>query len=312
MDVDDCYMKVKLIISVLFLLSAIASAIGNSLVLILVWRFKTLRNKTTILIINLAIADLGISVFGFPMSASSNFAHGWQMGQVGCQWYGFTGMLFGIGNIGLLTAISLDRYLLTCRHSVFLQLSVYHYIFLVLIVWGNALFWAMTPLLGWCRYALDPSGTACMVTWTDDTRMYTSYVMSVFVSSFLIPSVIIVFCYVNTWRFIRSVGDGGRQENVEWTHEKQVAKMCAIAVSLFLLAWTPYAVVCIWAAIGNPRTIPPLLLVAPTVFAKSSACYNPVLYALVNKRFRLAMRKLVGLGKTRRDKEEMRLHHFEG
>jgi hypothetical protein len=87
--------------------------------------------------------------------------------------------------------------------------------------------------------------------------------------------------------------------------------MCAVAISLFLLAWTPYAFVCLWAAIGDPKTIPPLLLVAPPVFAKSSACYNPVLYALINKRFRLAFRKLIGLTKTRRHKEEMRLHQLE-
>lgn len=87
--------------------------------------------------------------------------------------------------------------------------------------------------------------------------------------------------------------------------------MCAVAISLFLLAWTPYALVCIWAALGDPGTIPASLLIAPPVFAKSSACYNPVLYALINKRFRLALRKLLGFGKSRREKEEMRLHHLE-
>ena len=87
--------------------------------------------------------------------------------------------------------------------------------------------------------------------------------------------------------------------------------MCAVAICLFLVAWTPYAIVCLWAAFGDPETIPVSMTAAPSVFAKSSACYNPLVYALLNKRFRLAIRKLCGCAKSRREAEEIQLHHLE-
>lgn len=35
----------------------------------------------------------------------------WLFGYLGCQWYGFNGMLFGFSSIGMLTVISVDRYI---------------------------------------------------------------------------------------------------------------------------------------------------------------------------------------------------------
>ena len=52
-----------------------------------------------------------------------------------------------------------------------------------------------------------------------------TYVLSIFIASFLVPGIVIIYCYVRTWQFILIVGEGGAQENIEWTHEKQVAKV---------------------------------------------------------------------------------------
>ncbi|KAH3869732.1 hypothetical protein DPMN_032901 [Dreissena polymorpha] len=87
--------------------------------------------------------------------------------------------------------------------------------------------------------------------------------------------------------------------------------MCGVAISLFLVAWTPYAAVCLWSLFGDVSSIPSQILVVPSMFAKSSACYNPVVYALVNKRYRLAMKKLVGLKKSRRPSFVLHLYNFD-
>ncbi|XP_052775130.1 visual pigment-like receptor peropsin [Mya arenaria] len=221
---------------------------------------------------------------------------GWSLGSIGCQIYGFTGMLFGLGNIGTLTLISIDRYLLTCKHSR-------------------------------CNYAAERTGIACLVSIRNSRMQYMSYVMSVFITSFLLPSLIITYCYANTWKFLKTLGDGRLQENIEWTHEKQIAKlflrdifdskiavnlfqMCLIVIVLFLVAWTPYAVVCLWSAFGDLDDVPLPLLAIPSICAKTSACYNPVVYSLVNERFQLAFRKMVGLRTSRRNLLLMRLHNI--
>ncbi len=64
--------------------------------------------------------------------------------------------------------------------------------------------------------------------------------------------------------------------------------MCVLCLALFLLAWSPYAVICLWATFGNPSAIPLWMTVIPALFAKSSSFYNPVVYVASNKRFRAA------------------------
>lgn len=52
----------------------------------------------------------------------------------------------------------------------------------------------------------------------------------------------------------------------------------------FLIAWIPYAVVSVVSAFGEPDSVPIPVSVIPTLLAKSSAMYNPIIYQVVNLR----------------------------
>lgn len=54
----------------------------------------------------------------------------------------------------------------------------------------------------------------------------------------------------------------------------------------FLLCWTPYAVVSLWSALGNPSDVSPVAGTVPSLIAKSSVVWNPLIYVLTNKQFR--------------------------
>uniref|UniRef100_A0A087XFT9 Opsin 7, group member c n=1 Tax=Poecilia formosa TaxID=48698 RepID=A0A087XFT9_POEFO len=61
----------------------------------------------------------------------------------------------------------------------------------------------------------------------------------------------------------------------------------SIAVCIgFLGAWTPYAVVAMWAAFGDATAVPPVAFALAAVFAKSSTIYNPMVYLLCKPNFR--------------------------
>lgn len=61
----------------------------------------------------------------------------------------------------------------------------------------------------------------------------------------------------------------------------------SVAVCIgFLAAWSPYAVVSMWAAFGDFDNIPPLAFAIPALFAKSSPLYNPLVYLLLKPNFR--------------------------
>ncbi len=67
----------------------------------------------------------------------------------------------------------------------------------------------------------------------------------------------------------------------------------------FFAAWSPYALVSMWAAFGHFENIPPMAFAIPAVFAKSSTLYNPLIYLLLKPNFRHLlckdMRSLRGL-----------------
>lgn len=70
--------------------------------------------------------------------------------------------------------------------------------------------------------------------------------------------------------------------------------LCKLSVAVcigFFAAWSPYAIIAMWAAFGSVDKIPPLAFAVPAVFAKSSTLYNPVIYLLLKPNFRNTITK---------------------
>lgn len=59
----------------------------------------------------------------------------------------------------------------------------------------------------------------------------------------------------------------------------------------FLGAWSPYAVVAMWASFGDATWVPPDAFAIAAIMAKSSTIYNPVVYLLCKPNFRECLYK---------------------
>ncbi|ESO83928.1 hypothetical protein LOTGIDRAFT_155231 [Lottia gigantea] len=234
----------------------------------------------------------------------------WRFGEVTCRWYAFNGMFFGLASIGCLASIGLDRYMLTCRYHKYLELETKHYVGLSLAVWLNALFWAVMPLLGWSQYTIDSSAIACLLDLSRPEIGLILYILAIFIFCFVIPLTIVGITYYKAWMKILEIGDGGAQENIEWTNHKQITKMSVVVVVMFCFTWSPYAMVHLYCIFRTTRHIPPALSIVPALLAKSSAVYNPYIYAIVNKRFRLALKKMCGCICTRNDRQALQIHNL--
>lgn len=68
----------------------------------------------------------------------------------------------------------------------------------------------------------------------------------------------------------------------------------AVCISFFA-AWSPYAVVSMWAAFGHIDNIPPLAFAMPAMFAKSSTIYNPIIYLTLRPNIRRVMCRDLGI-----------------
>ena len=65
----------------------------------------------------------------------------------------------------------------------------------------------------------------------------------------------------------------------------------------FLLAWTPYAILVFLLSFSQHITL--TWADSAALLGKSSTFYNPIIYALLYKRFRLAVAALFGIRATR-------------
>lgn len=69
-----------------------------------------------------------------------------------------------------------------------------------------------------------------------------------------------------------------------------VAFQLSVAVCIgFLTAWSPYAIVSMWATFGNPENVPPMAFALAAIFAKSSTLYNPIVYLAFKPNFRKSL-----------------------
>ncbi|XP_006028149.2 opsin-3-like [Alligator sinensis] len=65
--------------------------------------------------------------------------------------------------------------------------------------------------------------------------------------------------------------------------EQRVLIMVVVMVICFLLCWLPYGIMALVATFGKPGLITPSVSIIPSVLAKSSTVYNPVIYIFLNK-----------------------------
>jgi r-opsin len=68
--------------------------------------------------------------------------------------------------------------------------------------------------------------------------------------------------------------------------EIRIAKVACINVTLWVLAWTPFTVVCMLGTWGDTSKITPLICELPVILAKTSCVYNPIIYALSHPKYR--------------------------
>jgi hypothetical protein len=62
--------------------------------------------------------------------------------------------------------------------------------------------------------------------------------------------------------------------------ETKLAKMVATLICIWAFAWTPYAIMALWAMFFDSQNLSPLMGVIPLLFCKISAGLNVIVYGL--------------------------------
>jgi hypothetical protein len=62
--------------------------------------------------------------------------------------------------------------------------------------------------------------------------------------------------------------------------EIQLAKMVSIILLVWIIAWTPYAILSVWIILLDGAGLSTSIAIAPTVCCKTSAAFNSFLYGI--------------------------------
>ncbi|KAL7398051.1 hypothetical protein ABVT39_003516 [Epinephelus coioides] len=270
----------------------ILSLLGNSILLLVAYHKWSTLKPAEYFIINLSISDLGMTLSLFPLAIPSAFTHRWLFGEITCQLYAMCGVLFGLCSLTNLTALSLVCCLKVCFPTHGNKFSPSHARLLVAGVWCYASVFAVGPLAQWGHYSPEPYGTACCIDWHAPNHELSalSYIVCLFVFCYALPCTIIFLSYTFILLTVRGSRQAVQQHvspQTKTTNAHSLIVKLSVAVCIgFLGAWTPYAVVAMWAAFGEATEVPPDAFALAAMFAKSSTIYNPMVYLLCKPNFR--------------------------
>lgn len=258
-----------------FILVAI---VGNILVILSVVCNKHLQTVTNFFIVNLAIADLLLSIIVLPFSACLEVMGCWVFGRVFCNIWAAVDVLCCTASILSLCIISIDRYIgvkYCLKYPSIMTES--KAVAILVLVWLSSTVISVGPLLGW-KEPPPVDESICKITEEPGYALFSS------LFSFYLPLLVILIMYFQVYvvarRTTKSLEAGVKRERdnsmevvlrihcrsvleetrtassktnknhpfrsslsvrlLKFSREKRAAKTLAIVVGMFILCWLPF------------------------------------------------------------------------
>ncbi|KAM6218686.1 galanin receptor type 1 [Rhynchocyon petersi] len=269
--------------------------LGNSLVITVLARSRPgkPRSTTNLFILNLSIADLAYLLFCIPFQATVYALPTWVLGAFICK---FTHYFFTVSmlvSIFTLAAMSVDRYvaIVHSRRSSSLRVSR-NALLGIAVIWALSI--AMASPVAYHQGLVHRGAhneTFCWEQWPDP-RHKKAYVVGTFVVGYLLPLLLICFCYAKVLNHLHK-----KLKNMSKKSEaskKKTAQTVLVVVVVFGISWLPHHVIHLWVEFGVFPLTPASFLFRITAhcLAYSNPSVNPIIYAFLSENFRKASKQV--------------------
>ena len=283
-------------LAVVYAVVILTGIFGNSLVIAVVWKTKTMHTTTNYLLVNLAASDILVllwcpSTYNFAVVGS--FPEG-QLGDYLCRF--FTGdpmdtLCLGV-TIFTLAVLAVERYQalvtpMTAKYTLTKKTVIYAiaatWMISMLISIPDFIFTHVDRTTGKCVSPLGPE--------MDVRSGKATYVIIAISLYIFVPLVIITFCYFQILRgmFItRTICAGPANGNSEI--KKLAILIIAVTVAFYVL-FLPFAIFMLHVALTKQFTELTVLKVLTFLIVVNSSL-NPVLYAFQSENYRKAFKSL--------------------
>ncbi|KFW03061.1 Pinopsin, partial [Eurypyga helias] len=139
-------------VSVLMGIVVVSASVVNGLVIVVSIRYKKLRSPLNYILVNLAVADLLVTLCGSSVSFSNNINGFFVFGKKMCELEGFMVSLTGIVGLWSLAILAFERYVVVCRPLGEFRFQHRHAVSGCAFTWSWSLLWTTPPLMGWSSY----------------------------------------------------------------------------------------------------------------------------------------------------------------
>ena len=289
--------------TVLYCLTILMSLTGNVLLIFIVTRKVDVRTLTAFLFVNMAVADLLVTLIVMPVSVEWLYTDGIQtwlpgtLGRVTCTLVYYSSYVTLAASIFSLSIMSVDRYLGVVyplrRFPGFRQTKV-----LTVTIWLSAMIfsipvavtWRLEEFKLWDMYTCTPN---FLILGKFGMRGFYTYL---FLLMYLIPLLLISSLYILVGRTLwlrnlpgRQLSNQGQQRN-EMTKRK-VVRTLVIITAIFAVCWLPTQCYHLVLAFRSDiyDKIPPYVIILCLWLAHANSAVNPWLYMVLSENFRKAL-----------------------
>lgn len=259
---------------------------GNLLVCLVVCRQQKLRTSTNFYIMNLAIADLAVTILCIPFDvALQENSYIWPFGRFLCHVIYPIMTMCTFASVGTLTAIAYNRYTAISR-PMRVQTGRTRAKIIIGIIWVTSLIFVLPYIT-----VLTKKNSRCEETWS---KLYSrTYTIFIFVLQYLIPLSIITLAYIKIALQLRR-----NRKHLTAAHRVQdrdvakVVRMMAIVVLIFAVCMLPNHI--LWLLSDFTNDFPGRkVLVWGEMLIYANSCTNPIVYSICIEEFRLAFKAYV-------------------
>ena len=180
----------------------LAAIMGNVSLFLIVYKNPNLRTITNMFILNLAAADILVSMLSMPVTIVTIVNGCWVFGHTACVVLGYFTILSFIASVMSLGMIAINRYFYIVKWNTYsINFTKTKALLYAAGVWFLSMSLASPPLFGWAEYRFIPGKSYCFVYWP--SNVYFMYFM--ITVCFFGPLSIMAFSYYNILNFTRNL-----------------------------------------------------------------------------------------------------------
>ena len=216
--------------------------------------------------------------------------------QLNCPYHGFMVSFGGYLSIYHITAISVERYISVVKPHIkeYLLNKKKYQVRILIFIWCWPFIIAACPLFGWSSFVPEGLSVVCCVNWQSNKPNDVSYNFFIMVMGYFVPMIVILTTQSSVFTEIKMMGERAKRmagtmsplSKDSLRNERQLTILTSMMVVGFNIAWLPYAVLSLVSMILGPDAVDRKVASYPALLAKTSAVYNPLIYAYSSKDFR--------------------------